>query len=91
LQSAERQTGRTPEALLVVPLIEAVEYLWQYFIQLSNVRTSNGFGPNGISFAEIYAWQQLTGQSLDCWELDVVLQLDQLFLANYAKHSNKGS
>ena len=59
----------------------ALIYLWNVFLELHSTRTSNGFGINRISYLEMKAWESLTGISLDPWELEVIVSLDNLFLA----------
>lgn len=82
LENGWRQTGIKPEELDIEPLQHCIIYLWDWFIEISRGRTSNGFGPNAIGFVEIDAWQRVTGRRLDPWEIDAMLVLDAAYLAS---------
>lgn len=49
---------------------------------MSGARTSNGFGLNPLSFAEIQAWAALTGVEPTPWEVSLLKRLDAVTLAN---------
>lgn len=66
-----------------------VAYLWAYFCQLDRTRFNFGFGPLSLQMAEIEAWGRLHHVKLDVWELDAILELDRLFLADYAEANKK--
>lgn len=67
----------------------AAANVWEYFTELDGARGSNGFGPNPLSYRDIDAWQRVTQQALDPWELKTILRLDGLFMTAYAK-ANQG-
>lgn len=60
-------------------------HLWNSFVQLSNARGGNGFGPNPISFAELDAYSRLTAQAFDPWEIEAIRALDDAYLTEAAK------
>lgn len=62
------------------PIPEGAEGLWRLFSRLNVTRTSNGFGPNPISYSEIEAMSRTTGIPVSSWEVDVIRQMDMAFL-----------
>jgi hypothetical protein len=50
-------------------------------VELSGTRTSNGFGPNPISFTEMQAWAILNGIAPTPWEIRLLRRLDAATLA----------
>lgn len=46
-------------------------------------------GVGGITFAEIEAWQRLTGVQLSPWELDVLTEIDARVLAQVGQKDRK--
>jgi len=62
----------------------ALTGLWSVFLDLSAGRTSNGFGPNPLTFAEREAYLRLYDTVLSPWEHDLLTQLDLVYLENVA-------
>lgn len=75
----QRQTGRIQPALEGQELPLEARHIWEWFSELDLGRSSNGFGPNPISFTEIRSWAQLTGRTIRTSETRAILLLDQLF------------
>jgi len=63
------------------PFPHALGHLWRLFGRLSERRASNGFGPSPISYLEISAFCELTRLKLDSFELEILEDLDSLFLS----------
>lgn len=63
----------------------ALEHVWNWFSDLCGARTSNGFGLNPITFSEIAAWAQLTGNAPSSWEVSLLKRLDLAYLARQGK------
>lgn len=61
-----------------------LEYLWNWFGQLSGKR-QNGMGVNPLASSEILAWQARRQITFDPFEHDVIDRLDALFVS----HQNK--
>jgi hypothetical protein len=81
IRSYERQTGKvfeggTPEAVYPV----AVGHVWEWFLELVPRRTSNGMGPNPITFADIQAWAALTERAPTPQEVRWLMRLDDTML-----------
>jgi hypothetical protein len=90
LLSAERQTGRTPQILLDAPQCpQGCEELWRIFGELHGCRGNNGFGPLRITYADIDAFQRVSGVRLQAWELDAIRRADQAFLADWSKRNKR--
>jgi hypothetical protein len=91
IESAARQGDRSAQqrldGLAVCP--EVVVYLWDYFLQIHQVRRNYGWGATPLTYTEIYHWTLLRGIKLDAWELDTLLLLDDCFLVIWHKHNSK--
>jgi hypothetical protein len=84
-----RMTGRTVnEDSPKLP--REMRYLWRTFLSLHRARTSNGWGPNPITWSEMDAFCRLTGSPLDPWEAEAVRALDEAFL-EVAAGANEGA
>ena len=74
-----KKTGNKPKELDIAPP-EIFTDLWYWFLELNSGRTSNGFGANAISYSEIKAWSELTGRSLEPYQVSILKQLDRIVL-----------
>lgn len=54
--------------------------VWSWFLELNAARTSNGFGPNAISYSEIKAWAELTDRDIKPFEVTLIKHLDRIVL-----------
>lgn len=82
LEAAKKQ-GADPAELRDLVAPEGVEHVWQWFLALHRGRAS-GFGPSGLSHAEIEAWSRLYGLRPSPFELDCLVALDGAFLRHAA-------
>ncbi len=80
LESAERQTGPRPVDLDGPELPADGSHIWQWFLELSAGRGSNGFGPDPISWLDLLAWMALTGTITRPAEIDAIMALDRAWL-----------
>jgi hypothetical protein len=87
LLSVERQTGKTPDALQGPPLPADAEHVWQWFLELHAGRGSNGFGPNPLSWSDLAAWASLTMRTVRPSEVDAIMMLDRLWMAQKASEA----
>lgn len=72
------------ETILHVP--EAGVLLWNIFTKLSATRTYHMSGPNPISYTEIAAFCNLTGQPLQPNHVEIIRALDDAWLEySYSK------
>lgn len=62
------------------------------FLELDRCRSSAGFGPSPISYADIAAWIRLHGVALSGWEVDTLCEMDAAALRTVAENmrSNRG-
>jgi len=90
LESAYRQTGVVqPELERAKDIPQEVQYVWNWFKELHNTRSSNGFSANALTYQEILAWATLTGRNPDAWEVQLIKYLDMQFLLSRIDN-NKG-
>lgn len=75
------------EDLIELPV--SMQYIWFYFSELHNSRSSSGFGVNPLSYSDIYAYFSLHSISPLDWEIRAIKKLDALVLDNYAKEAKK--
>lgn len=62
-----------------------LEYIWNWFLELSSGRTSSGFGPNPLTFPDIAAWARLTRAYPTAAEVKTLLVLDRMWLRSYGE------
>lgn len=55
------------------------EHIWEWFWQLNRGRTC-GMGMNPITWPEIDAWANRTGNNPKQWELDAITGIDMAFI-----------
>jgi hypothetical protein len=70
--------------LIPLPCPIEIEYLWDWFREMSRMRHSNGMGICRLS-DEILTWQSLTGMKLTPFELDTIWQLDDVYVTHRSK------
>lgn len=86
LMAAQQQTGVTPQLLLDAPPLPAgCEALWDTFRELHACRGNAGLGPQRITYADIDAYQRVSGFRFAPWQLDAIRQADAAFLESYAE------
>lgn len=66
-----------------------MELIWQYYIELSNARTSNGYSANPLSYSEIESWNKLTNSHVTPQEVKVIKRLDIVYLNHQAEKQRK--
>lgn len=57
---------------------DAVEHVWEWFWDLSARRKS---GPEALTYAEVGEWQRLTGTAIRPEEVEMLMKMDDAFLA----------
>lgn len=80
LQQVQRQTGETPTDLQGPQCPPALEYIWQWFLELHQSRGHSMNGPLPLSHQELAAWAQLTQRPLSILEVRLLKSLDQQWL-----------
>lgn len=90
LKAVEEMTGITPQELTTVEVSHIIMYLWEWFLDLNSTRQS-GMGMNAISYSEICAWCELTGNRPSPYEIRVIKLLDRVYLEHYNSKQDKES
>lgn len=79
---AQQASGAVPAQLRDAPELPlGGRHVWQWFIELHNVRGGNGFGPMPIGYREIRDWAEMSGVHVEPWELRAIVAIDRAFLA----------
>lgn len=88
LISVERQTGRTPQMLLdAPPLPNGCEELWRIFTELDACRGETLNGPQRITYADLQAFQIVTGTVLQPWERNAIRMADAAYLDQWRQRN----
>lgn len=91
LQAIERQTGVTPQMLVDAPsLPEGCEELWRIFNELHACRAWP-YGPQRITYADIDAFQRVSGVSLQPWERDAIRRADAAYLTDWNERNARNA
>lgn len=86
LMAAWNATGEMPQRLEFAPVLpEGAEHAWSGFLALHSTRGNNGFGPSPISYADIDAYQRVSGDRLLAWEIDAIRRADHAFFSVQSK------
>lgn len=75
-----KSSGIRHPRLDVKPLPWQASYVWGWFQELNQARTSNGMGLNPITFSEIQAWSAVRGVKLRPHEVRLIKALDMTYL-----------
>lgn len=86
LEAVSERTGKRPDSLDGPEMPDGTEYLWRWFLELSSSRGSNGFGPMPITYSDIYAWMTTTGSAPRKDEIDLIREMDRVFLNQLSQH-----
>lgn len=85
LESLARQTGKIPDQLLPVDCPVEAKYLWEYFCNMSERRTSGPNGLNQITHEGVEAWARRCGVRLQPFENAALDALEGLFMLVQSK------
>lgn len=66
-----------------------MQFVYKWFVDLNNKRTSNGFGINPIQYSEILAYFTLIEVQPEDWEVEMISKLDSIALEIYAKEAER--
>jgi hypothetical protein len=72
------------------PFPPELAYLWKIFGRLSSRRGSNGFGPLPIGWSDLDAFSRMSQTKLQPWEIEIIEDLDALYLAGPPKPEPEG-
>lgn len=88
LEAVERISGKRPKELDGPQPPEGALYLWDWFTQLHNAR-GGGWGPAPISWEAIDAWARRMRVDPRPWELEVIREIDALYLRKEGERARK--
>lgn len=80
LEQVAKAMGRAPDALFGPQMPDVALHVWEAFLDLHKGRTYGMGGPNPLTHEGIVAWCNLTGIALSLWELEVIRELDMLWV-----------
>lgn len=90
LLEIQKQTKVTAPDLLSMPRIPLeVQYLWDWFSDLSAARTA-GFSVNAITWSDLQAYFRLVQICPEPWEVRTIRSIDSAYLASRADSSTGG-
>lgn len=62
------------------PLPAPGQLVWRWFLDLCRTRTSHGYGPNPLAYAEIEAYARLYRWPMEPRHVDMILALDRVWI-----------
>jgi hypothetical protein len=65
------------------------EELWRVFNELHACRGNYGFGPVRITYADIDAFQRVSGMRLHPWEIKAIRRADAAYLTQWAERHRR--
>ena len=80
LEQVERQTGIRPKRLEGPEFPVLLSHIWSAFVACSKGRTGGFSGANPLSYESIKAWMELTGTPLNPREVELVKELDVIYI-----------
>lgn len=74
--AAARGVQSATKALASPPFPEAMEYLWDWFMELDRTRTAGFNGPDPLTYPTIESWARLMDRSPSPADVEMLLQMD---------------
>jgi hypothetical protein len=84
------QTGEIPEEMELPELSTAEIHIWDKFVSLQRGRGYGINGPNPISYQDMLAWMSLTGNTLEFWEVDLMMAVDTEYVVSSREEKTDG-
>lgn len=84
-----KDTSHLEAQVAPVQLEPGSEYMVELFAKLSHTRTWGMASPMPISYLEIKAYTDLTGDRLTPWEIETIRRMDVVFIHEHAKRTTK--
>ncbi len=80
LETVERQTGIRPEELNLPDFPDLLLPVWRIFIDLSNSRSQGFSGGGPITYEQMKAYMDITGNIVGPIEAEIIKMLDREYL-----------
>lgn len=90
MQQVVKSLGKWPEGFAPIPPPENYAFLWAIFWELRNHSKSGFSGTDGLSFHDLDAWQRVRRRHLDGWLVDMILEMDSAYLAEWYRDRKNG-
>lgn len=84
-----QDTSELEAQLVPVAVPEGSAYMVDLFAKLSHTRSWGMSGPSAISYLEIKAYCELTGETLTAWEIETLRSMDMVFIHEHAIRTTK--
>jgi len=81
----ENRSQEARDKLTPIEYNEVVQYIWEWFCDLSGGRSYSEAGPGPLTYTEIRSWAELTREELEAWEVKVLKRIDRLFISESLK------
>ena len=69
----------------LIELPKSTKHVWDIFILLDSVRSTDFGNPNPVNFTEIQSYSNLSGIEFESWEIELIMALDRLKLNQVRK------
>lgn len=80
LETVERQTGIRPAELNLPEFPSLLISIWRIFIDLSNSRSQGFSGGGPITYEQMKAYSEITGNNIGPVEAEIIQRLDKEYL-----------
>lgn len=80
LETVERQTGNRPQELNLPEFPELLSLVWRIFIDLSNSRNQGFSGGSPITYEQMKAYAEITGNTIGPVQAEIIQKLDREYL-----------
>ncbi|WP_439618446.1 phage tail assembly chaperone [Shinella sp.] len=86
----KKRRAELEEQLRVPPRPEALDYLWKAYFRIRRRVNSGGFGRAPFGWGDIAAFVQFSGLKLAPWEVDILEDIDDAWLASHVEKKEQG-
>ena len=80
LETVERQTGIRPKELNMPEFPDTLSLVWRIFIELSNSRSQGFSGGSPITYEQMKAYTEITGNTIGPAQAEIIQKLDREYL-----------
>ena len=84
-ESVQKQTGQPQPELLLPPFPHLAEGVWRKFLSAAQGRRTGLDGAEPLTYSDLESWKSATGWPLREWEVEAVMRLDRVWIAEMRK------